>query len=535
MEEKISLALAVKLKKIYDREDQFLTFPLGLAYSSRSLDFMKEENDLSALEQLHFKADFARMMNEIPSDRAPVFSPSGTFLWNELKDILVNAVFATSTLSPEEEKQLAEAIDFLTDKQFNPDGTETVITSEKVKAYATYKIAYEEANEAYLAEKLTVINATGEEGQRLKKIWDSGRERVLLNIKEQAMQNWINLGFKNEVEAFQMQRNILEVKKFAVLYRQSYINDINLAEVPDADANGIPFCVTFFNPRDAFDKNQAWIKVPLIKGEIDSLIQQAPDEIRGVFSADQGNEDIESLSLEYKYVGVKRSWFRPEFFNSRHWKMSDDSVVSDGGIPRQGRVPAYITGMLVVRNITVTKKKGSSGQANVLPILNVLPLQKLTLVPHTIPGEVPPHVDIGFPVLEEPVRGSEIIREREIIRGSEIRLATPVAARTLDSGVIRARDIRSDIRVAEQPVRIRDHTVIAQPVGLRTSFRTSIDSMTVTNPRVRFPSLYIPINQPDPVSTEETVTETYNFDGVAVLAFVCRRVPRSPDPDPNIW
>ncbi|UVI32988.1 hypothetical protein [Paenibacillus spongiae] len=473
MEEKISLALAVKLKKIYDREDQFLSFPMGLTYSYRSLDFMKEQSDLSALERLHYMADFARMINYIPSDREPHFSPSGSFLWNEMKDILINAEFANSTLSPEEVKQLAEAIDFLTDEQIKPDGTKTTVPSDKVKVYTTYKIAYEEANEAYLAEKLTVENATGDEGKRLKNFWESGREQQLRNIKDQAMQNWINLGLKNEVESNQMMRNILEVKKYPVLYRQDYLNDIDLSEVPDAEARGIPFCATFFNPRDAFDLNQPWIQVPLIKDEIDSLIQQAPIELKGIFSSDQSNEDIESMSLEYKYVGVKRSWFRPEFFQSRLWKMPDESVISDGGIPRQGRIPAYITGLLVVRNITVTKKKASAAKANILPILNIVPVQKLNLT-------------------REPVHFFRIENHR------------PWAVETM-----------------MQPVRIRD-------------FKPAMEAMTVSNPILGLPLLAVfPINPPD--TAPETVIETFNFNGVVVVAFVCQRVPKSPDPDPNMW
>ncbi|PGM06397.1 hypothetical protein [Bacillus thuringiensis] len=488
MEEKLSLALAVKLMKIYEKdENQFLSFPMGLTYSYRSLDFMKEESDLSALERLHYKADFARMVNLIPADGVPIFSPSGVFLWNEMKDILTKAEFATNTLSQEEEKQLKDAKDFLTGEKVEADGTKTLIPSEEVQTYNNYKIEFEEANDSYLAEKLTIENATGEEAEKLKKAWETTRESKLRDIKDQAMLNWINLGYKNEVEAYQKQRNILEVKKYSVLYRDEYLNDINIAEIADAESQGIPFCVTYFNPRDAFDQNQPWINIPLIKEEIDSLVQQAPDALKGVFSVEQENHNILSMSLEYKYVGIKRPWFRPEFFHSRFWKMSDNSVVSDGANPRHGRVPAYITGMLVVRNIMVTKKKETNeDKANVLPILNKAPLQNLNLirtVPTPHPGGSGPGPD-PYPEYMEPVR-VEIIRDY--------------------------------------------HDIVSNP----PMFRPAADDYLREFMRDYLETVVFPMGGLE--SDSETVTETYNFDGVIILAFICQRVPKSPNPDPNAW
>jgi hypothetical protein len=35
-------------------------------------------------------------------------------------------------------------------------------------------------------------------------------------------------------------------------------------------------------------------------------------------------------------------------------------------------------------------------------------------------------------------------------------------------------------------------------------------------------------------SVKDTITQTYSFDGVAILAYVCRRLPKSPNPDPTL-
>ncbi|MCZ2258593.1 peptidoglycan-binding domain-containing protein [Sporosarcina sp. G11-34] len=523
MEEKVSLALAIKLKKIYEEENQFLTFPLGLAYPYRSLEFMKEGSNLSALERLNYRADFSRMVNQIPADGASVFSPSGMFLWNEMKNVLINAEFATSILSQEEEKQLAEAKDFLTVEGVDITGKKSIIPSEATQIYIDYKIAYEEANDMYMSEKITVENTTGVEAEKLQEVWKEWREKELRDLRDQAMFNWVNFGYKNKVEASQKIRNILEVKKYSVLYRDEYLNDINIAELADTDAQGIPFCVTDFNPRDAFDKDQPWIYVPLLRKEIDSLIQQAPDSLKGVFTADQENDDIQSLSLEYKYIGIKRSWFRPEFFQSRYWKMSDESIVSDGESPAQGRIPAYITGMLAVRNITVTKKKKTGEQKNsVLPILNIATLQnnavikaipeyRLAINPGTMTfmqSVKPPVVDVD----------NRLKNNADLLQTRTGELEQKPAIRSIEMPNPKLQAVFKPPETAKLISNL--HIYKAEEL----IFTQNIKSMGIG-------SLIEPIDRI--VATPETVTETYDFDGVAILAFVCRRVPLSPNPDPT--
>ena len=46
------------------------------------------------------------------------------------------------------------------------------------------------------------------------------------------------------------------------------------------------------------------------------------------------------------------------------------------------------------------------------------------------------------------------------------------------------------------------------------------------------------VAQPPPigkkVKSDETTTETSEFDGFVVLAFICKRLPKSPNPDANL-
>jgi hypothetical protein len=527
MEEKVSLALAVKLKKMFeDKEDQFLTFPLGVAYAYRDLDFMKEESSLSALERLHFKADFARLMNAIPEDRITFSLDLGRMLWNETKDVLINAEFATSTLSPSEEKQLAEAIDFLTNERAEDEGLSIPVPSAQYEAYKTYKDLYYTAEKTYQNEKLTIESAAGEEGQRLKKIWESGREQELHQFKEEAMNDWISLGFKNQIETCQRIQNTLELKRSPILYRQNYLDEIDIAEVADIDAQGIVFCVTFFNPYNAFDRFLSWNRITLIKEEIENLIRQAPVELKGMFNAVNSSEDIESLSLEYRFVDIVRPWYRPEFFHNGYWKMSHDIVVCDGALPRQGKIPAYITGLLAVRNITTTKKRTTSGKENVLPILQKIPLQKLgsmKLAPLILPSATRA-AHIAKPMLVKPMTIPNH-------RSTGIHISKPVSDRIVvkpssKSSFFANRILTSTLRATSKK------EINTSELYKKAFLRAKYEGMTIKAPSWK-PTLVAvsPINKPSAEKEKETVTKTYSFDGITVLAYVCRRLPKSPNPD----
>src|SRR5215212_6607519 len=164
MESKVSLALTTKLKMIFEKQDTYLTFPLGVGFSNRYLSFMKDPSvsGLSAQEQLENKGQFARFLNIIPEDKA-IWSPDANrVLWNELKDVLRNSIFAVSALSESENKLLDQAIDFLTDMQ-KQDGEEIPVSSTAVNKYYEYKTIYEDAESIYLNEKFTVENSGNEE------------------------------------------------------------------------------------------------------------------------------------------------------------------------------------------------------------------------------------------------------------------------------------------------------------------------------------------------------------------------------------
>ena len=535
MESKISLALATKLKMIFEREDKFLTFPLGIGFPYRYLNFMKDPSvsGLTLQEQLNNKGDFARLLNIIPEDSAAFSADASRLLWDELKVVLKNSIFAVSGLSEAENISLDQAIDFLTDLKVEEDGTEIPVNSIAVTKYYEYKTVYENAVNTYLDEKITVENSAGPESDKLKQQWAAYREKELLDIKNRAEADWKNLGFKVEVENNQAIKNTLELKKYLDLYRQAYLDEIDISEIPDLNGLGIGFCTTFFSPIDAFDTNLPWTKLTLTKEEIASLVQNASVELKSLFNAAQGSDNIESCSLEYNNVVVIRPWYKPEFFTSRYWKLSEDMVVSDGNVPRKGKIPAYVTSMIVVRNIKITRKKKTGSELLVLPIFSIAPIQTLKM------SRTPVTIKSGLASDVTPVRAGVEIGPKTVSRFS-VAKAAPRSFRTMASTTsVRGKPVSSSSSFKSSLLISSFKQPVAQPVDSQTTLDIKLnEKKSYVSEKYVGMTIKTPFSPALPTSVESSgasasdlITETYNMDGVAVLAFVCKRIPKSPDPD----
>jgi hypothetical protein len=501
---------------MFEKDDKFLTFPIGLGFTYRYLQFMQDPTitGLSLQEQLNNKGDFAKLMNIVPGD-SPLFSPdASSLLWQRTIELLNRSIFANSALSEAEEKQLSTAIDFLTDEGVTDDGLSIPTYSAALMRYYEYKTLHENAMSTYLDEKITVDSTTGAEGVALKQQWASYREKQLKSLIDKAEQDWINLGLKQQVEGYLAVRSSLEPKKYLNLYRQSYLADIELSFLPPLNDQGLPAYTTYFSPFDAFDPKVPWTKLTLTKGEIDTLVSNSPAELKSLFNGGASALEIESISLEYNNVVVMRPWWKPEFCESRYWKLPDNTVVSDGKLPRQGMIPAYITSMLVVRNITVTRKKSAASKPIDIGVLISNPKIFKPLPGQTPPIFVPPKLEQAVMKSASALRGT--------VQGSPAALPkTSFVARPVQPTPIRPVGTKASEAIRVQP-NISKVYVNTKYVG--TTIKT--------------PILTVPPKPANPGGTTpaqaELVTETFASEGVVVLAYVCKRIPRSPNPDAKL-
>lgn len=535
---RLALALAVKLRKLFETEEKFLSFPAGIAFTDSYLEFMRDPSRtaLSAQEQLNYKADFSRLANIIPNDGPIFLQEADRFLWDELEEVLTQCSFAEVTLSEQEEGLLREAIDFLTDEKTTEDGMQVPVNSAPVTAYYQYKTLYDEAQRAYLDEKLSAGFATGPAAEQ----WP-GREALLLEEIKRREQDWINLGFKNQVEDYQAIKNNLESRKYLNRYRQAYLDELEISELADLNGLGIGFYTTFFSPLDAFDPTLPWTSVTLTKAEIDALLADAPAELKTLFGAGEHGAQVEEASFEYSNVVLIRPWLKPEFFGARFWRLPSETIVSDGNTPRQGRLPAYITSMIVLRKLRITRRRDAAGPPVVAPAPPVRP--PVILRDHrtrpTTTVRVRDH-RTGSPtavrVHDRRAAAAALAASPAVLRAATVAPAPerPSASVPASPGMIASPTKTSFLRVAmpvqtgEAPPDDAALQVALQGRALYGAIKH--DGLTIK----RLPAQAI-LPPPRSASADpQLVTEDIDLQGVRVLAYVCKRVPKSPDPDPAL-
>jgi hypothetical protein len=184
MESNVEVALAAKMLKIFPPSaDSYLAFPAaGAAFTRAELGIFERPGESAEDVRLrcHHKAQFARLMNQVPVDSARWAAGEG-LLWAEYKRVLDEAEMATSALSAAERASLAAARKYLSDT--TTDDGETTVYSSAVTAYYQYKEAAEEVERTYLDEKLT---AELSEDPAVRAAWDGGRRQELESARARA-------------------------------------------------------------------------------------------------------------------------------------------------------------------------------------------------------------------------------------------------------------------------------------------------------------------------------------------------------------
>jgi len=561
-----SIALAMKMKMMFETNDKYLAFPMGgLSFSYKELEFMKEpeSSSLSLQEQVNYRGQFSRLCNIIPEDKATFPLSADKFLWDEMKRILIQCIFPVSRLTPSEGSQLNEAIDFLTN-DVTINSNSVPVNSPEVEQYYKYKTLYDLAYDKYNDEEISAQNATGLTAEKAKKRWIK-REKTLKKKRDTALTNWTNLGYKNPVEGYISLKNRLELKKYPSLYIQSYLNEINISEIADLNG-GVGLCTTFFSPSDSFDQTSPWASITLTKIEIDGLIAKAPDEIRNLFGTDQGSANIESISIEYNNIILMRPWLKPEFFQSHNWKLEGTEVVSDGKTPRQGTLPAYITSLLVVRSIRITRKKTETTSLPVvLPLLSTIPITRLQTSTLDAKALETTNKPIAPFSISDPMLFSGISAVQDAPALPAETAEPAVSHMAIKTQSVSPLFIRPRSFVQDEPAPPTEKTqpfmmkypLLSSEVA-RTSFVRRAEAQEINSIEIKerndayattkyagttivTPSSGTTTSQDktDPrnkdYKTSDFVTENFTFNnGVIVLALVCKRLPLAPDPDPTL-
>ncbi|HEV7906317.1 MAG TPA: hypothetical protein VGO96_20925 [Pyrinomonadaceae bacterium] len=552
MDSAMQLALMAKAKKVFGADDTFLSFPVSpLPYTKRELDFFSDRDADELRQSQHNLQAFSTLVNLIPDDEA--WLPTETvFLWDVYEQILKEGNFAESTRTPEEEAAYQRALSFL---RVTGEGG-LFEDSPQMKAYRQHKDAFLLVEQKYNADKFTGENASDPlEKQRWKDV-DEPAQRALLN---ELRTQWITAGYKNEVEAAQAKVVSLGARSPLQTWSEwnSRFNE-DIDTVTGTDASTV--FPSFFSPSNAID-DDAWQPFKLSAEEIKVLLNEAPAELRERFNADSATAGNKSLTFEFSSAAIQRPWFASDVFKARFWRFADaNRVISDGGKPAKGTCPAYVTAIVFARKVREEVKPAEPVRPTIPPvgiprpgILGRIGIMRPDLVarpgivarPNVTPQPAPQAQTTDKPFggfqFAAGVRDQDKLKRRMAERSIAARTpanerpaATPtmLSARMVGNPALR----RPGIFRTDNP-----RTAIPRPAvtPADASRRLSIVRdhrlfQRLERPRIRIPQPTQPTPTPPVTPTPATPTPPVQDDSIYILAFICKAVPKAPDPDPTL-
>ncbi|MFJ9628033.1 hypothetical protein ACIRU8_10100 [Streptomyces sp. NPDC101175] len=295
-------------------------------------------------------SEFCELVNRVPT-QPPVWTPPATtHLWDVYGEIL-GADLARSTLTPEEHQRYDTAVAYLYDT--GPDGV--FVPSPALREYRTARQAWLQADTDYhQAEQAAAMSADA----AARDHWTHVDEPRLRQARDDAMDAWQTAGHKAEVEDALRETSELASKAPSGIWKRHRDTfNPNLPDQYTTAPNGTRFAPTYYSPDGALD--DPWSRVVLSEPMFRTLAAQAPAELRATFGDRATDDSVFSLAFEYRVVSVVRPWLDPpmELFGSRAWRLSAGvAPLSDGATPPHGRCPSYVESVALARNIELIRR-----------------------------------------------------------------------------------------------------------------------------------------------------------------------------------
>lgn len=348
MQKKYLSAIYQKVRHIYEDESagKFLSLPdTTQSYSPDdirclgSLDIGNDEESFEHNADIIF--DFSRRMNS-PIRGLTARVEDGDMLWEVYDQILNNAILAKGRIDESAKKDYEKALNFLFQDRVirNP--------SIEYAAYRTYRDQYFKALEECNRIQFSLSFESGNDVESLSKELEQAKTQ-LANIQ----QDWDLHGYRKQVEeALTVFENSLVDNPYS--FWQELKKNFN----PDLDLTSRPgkgyYANTYIFPTNFIDEKWDTIRIP--GEELAKLYESAPDVIKGICEKEESFSTIRDIVLEYRSVRVERPWFNFNVFKSRLWRLPDemDRKISYGTDGFVGLFPAYVTALLLVRNVYIT-------------------------------------------------------------------------------------------------------------------------------------------------------------------------------------
>jgi hypothetical protein len=497
MDSAAQLALMTKAKKVFGADDTFLSFPVSpLPYTKRQLDFFSQDTPDDLRQSYTNLQAFSTLVNLIPSDEA--WLPTETrFLWDVYEKVL-NADFASSSRTSEEESAYQHALAYLR----APGDGGSWEDSSLVKTYRQHKDAYLLTQQKYLAAKSTAECATDPAEQQRWRDVDEPAQRAELDALQT---QWIVAGYKNEVETAQSKVVSLGARSPIQTWAEwkgRFNRDIDSQTGARDPSMVYP---SFFNPSNAVEEG-AWQPFKLSEEEVIALLNEAPAEVRARLGVESTGSKVKSLSFEFSSAAISRSWFVSDALRARFWRFKEPApIISDGGTPPSGECPAYVTAIVFARNVVMEQKQAEPTQPGIhsfpgfrFPAAVIDQTRLVRTQPERVAPTLPQHIDRPVPMM------SRIVRDHRAV------IAPPPAAN----------------------VQIRNVAMRAAVVSPAAERPVTLSASASSLPNLRARSFYrLPQALVQPAPTPTSPPPIIQDESIYVLAFICKVVPKCPDPD----
>jgi hypothetical protein len=450
--------------------------------------------------------DFARIVNFLPHDM--VASGVGDrYLWDVYGDVLKHADHAAGSTDHVGAARSGLLYDVA------PDGSST--ESSIYRAYRQYRDAWFVAREDYGTHKLTGEMTVDPDAA---KHWTDIEEPALRAALAKAEADWATLGRRGEVEAAlqaEQDAGMSDPGSRWTEWRTAFNPDIDLP----TDSSGAPYGPTGLSPKDFAGGNTPWLHFDLSAGEMASLVRDAPAALKVVLDDDSGSV-IGHVSFEYRSVAVLRPWFNSNVLTSRIWRSSDPNLMlSDGGDPPSGACPGYVAALVFIRNLQVFSRAAPTAtpvNSDLRFTLAASRLTQRTLQPVQLREAAPPAAaPVVMPQAFIRLNANSLTAAPSLAARPQLQRMAFVSAMVAEPRTVQAAIVRDHRLPSGTPIEpiVRDHRL---PSG------TPIRPIDVTEAPPAAPAPPPPPPPPPPP------------DELTILAFICKRLPKSPDPLPGL-
>ncbi|MFI6587797.1 hypothetical protein [Embleya sp. NPDC050493] len=338
------LGLAARMQQLFTDREHLVSVPLTpVAYRDSDFRF----DGALDLGQARVHAEFSDLVNRIPTQ--PVWSPGDApHLWDIYGEVLA-ADLADSTLTPNEQQRYQAASAYL----YTTGAGGASSPSPALSEYRAARQAWLQADADYhQGEQAAAMSSDPAVRDR----WTRELEPRLRQVRDDAMEAWQTTGHKSPVEDAVRELSELALKAPSSIWKRHRDTfNPNLPDQFSTSPNGVRYAPTYYTPAAAL--GLPWTRVTLDRQLLLTLADQAPPQLTSTLG---GIDDaVQSLAFDYRVVSLVRPWLDPplELFGSRSWRLPPGTTpLSDGGSPPQGRCPMYVESVALARNLDLTRR-----------------------------------------------------------------------------------------------------------------------------------------------------------------------------------